>query len=143
MCFIDRLCEDHNSIDVHLSCHCTLHLYSVFWASDKRRRLVLRAAVQVRRMPLFSSRDHPNTLAALTGDGHHIWVLLHNLGQVRDSTHLRVMAQTDGVVPYGCIGVGHTHVHICICMYVRHRHMKCCCSRCMTVAFKLSIPAAP
>jgi outer membrane protein assembly factor BamB len=36
-------------------------------------------------MPLFSEHDHPNTLAAADGDGHHLWVLLHNLGEVRVS----------------------------------------------------------
>lgn len=33
-------------------------------------------------MPLFSDKDHPNTLAAVIGDPDHIWVLLHNLGEV-------------------------------------------------------------
>lgn len=33
-------------------------------------------------MPLFSERDHPNTLAAVAGEPNHLWVLLHNLGDV-------------------------------------------------------------
>lgn len=33
-------------------------------------------------MPLFSERDHPNTLAAVAGEPDHLWVLLHNLGDV-------------------------------------------------------------
>lgn len=39
--------------------------------------------LQLRSMPLFSIKDHPNTLAAGgTNDTHHLWVLLHNLGEV-------------------------------------------------------------
>lgn len=36
----------------------------------------------MRAMPLFSERDHPNTLAAVAGEPDHLWVLLHNLGDV-------------------------------------------------------------
>jgi hypothetical protein len=37
---------------------------------------------QVREMPLFSTKDHPNTVAAAGNDTNHLWVLLHNLGEV-------------------------------------------------------------
>jgi hypothetical protein len=33
-------------------------------------------------MPLFTEQDHPNTLAAVGNDSNHLWVLLHNLGDV-------------------------------------------------------------
>jgi len=36
----------------------------------------------MRSMPLFSEADHPNTLAAADNEGLHLWVLLHNLGEV-------------------------------------------------------------
>jgi hypothetical protein len=39
---------------------------------------------QVRSMLLFSQKDHPNTLAAVAGEPDHLWVLLHNLGDVSD-----------------------------------------------------------
>lgn len=42
----------------------------------------MHAHAQVRSMPLFSARDHPNTLAAADADGQHLWVVLHNLGDV-------------------------------------------------------------
>lgn len=38
--------------------------------------------LQVRSMPLFTEQDHPNTLAAVGADANHLWVLLHNLGDV-------------------------------------------------------------
>jgi hypothetical protein len=47
-------------------------------------------------MPLFSDKDHPNTLAAVSGDPDHIWVLLHNLGEVR---HNNVYSDTISKAP--------------------------------------------
>jgi len=49
------------------------------------RRLALK--MQVRAMPLFTTDDHPNTLAAADTDGNHLWIMLHNLGDVGGATH--------------------------------------------------------
>lgn len=48
--------------------------------------------LQVRSLPLFSVRNHPNTLAAADADGQHLWVVLHNLGDVSGGgAHLAVL----------------------------------------------------
>ena len=39
--------------------------------------------MQLRVMPLFSTREHPNTLAPLAPG--ELWVMLHNLGEVGNS----------------------------------------------------------
>ncbi len=36
--------------------------------------------LQLRRLQLFSSQDHPNTLAPINDD--ELWVVLHKLGEV-------------------------------------------------------------
>jgi len=43
--------------------------------------------MQVRAMPLFTTDDHPNTLAAAGTDVNHLWIMLHNLGDVGGATH--------------------------------------------------------
>eukprot|EP00775_Hariotina_reticulata_P013388 gene13388-13515_t len=35
----------------------------------------------VQVLPLFTTKDHPNTLAAASADGNHLWIMLHNLGE--------------------------------------------------------------
>jgi hypothetical protein len=50
-------------------------------AQARPGRHVLPPALQLRTMPLFTLKEHPNTLAPLA-DGE-IWAVLHNLGEVR------------------------------------------------------------